>query len=266
MSGRITELLRDSDVAEMKWQRLASAKARLCAAKLVELTFDVLLAVGGRLDVLVWDTHDSRHTIQHRDDRANWERMFFHLHHALMGRRPRGSVFHLLPDEGCETDWQTVADCLAARGRWRKLYEGGLGAEEWSDEAFSVGSLATVDSRVTPLCQLADLYAGMAPYTRTKPELMKHLFAGDQGSLFPDPDAPVPSASDRERFPVIRDVYERSRSRRLGVSLRTKWYLDTPDPRNPVNFWHYVPQHLDDRAPTYDMPAITRRERPQSAV
>ncbi len=56
-----------------------------------------------------------------------------------------------------------------------------------------------VDSEATPLSQLADLLAGMAAYTRSRPA--------------------------------------------------ANGYLRTADPKQPINFWHYQPQHPADKAP-----------------
>jgi hypothetical protein len=55
---------------------------------------------------------------------------------------------------------------------------------------------------------------------------------------------------DKARLPVILHLNRRSKSHRLGVSLSTHGYLRTPNPANPLNFWHYTPQHDEDRAPT----------------
>lgn len=126
---RLRGVLDDSDVAEFKWNKLRSAKRRFCAGKLIDSVVDDLLRLEGRVDVLVWDTQDSRHSVPNRDDDKNFERMYFHLHRTLMLRRDPESVWHLRPDEKLGVDWDTLQECLHSVGAWKKYYDMPLLAE-----------------------------------------------------------------------------------------------------------------------------------------
>jgi hypothetical protein len=48
---------------------------------------------------------------------------------------------------------------------------------------------------------------------------------------------------------VLKKFDETCKERKLGVSLKTKKGLWTPDPQRPINFWLYEPQHPEDKAP-----------------
>lgn len=48
--------------------------------------------------------------------------------------------------------------------------------------------------------------------------------------------------TEQNRFLLIIKLNEVCKSYRLGVSLNTRKYLWTPDPSNPINFWHYEPK------------------------
>lgn len=110
-------------------------------------------------------------------------------------------------------------------------------------------------SHELPMCQLADLFAGMAAHSRDKSDIMLVLLekANNQESLFEEP-MPKPSNVDKERFPVIQYLYQKCQSKKFGLSFKTEGFLRTRDPKQPVNFWHYTPQHEKDRAPTKDLP------------
>jgi hypothetical protein len=58
-----------------------------------------------------------------------------------------------------------------------------------------------------------------------------------------------PSRASQERFQVLKKFDETCKERKLGVSLKTKKGLWTPDPQRPINFWLYEPQHPEDKAP-----------------
>jgi hypothetical protein len=250
-------ILAKYEIAEFKWHELKNAKRRFCALALVDWVFDALLACDGRIDVLIWDTRDSRHSILGRNDDKNFERMYFHLHKALMRRRPPESSWHLRPDERLGIDWQTLQDCLASVGAWRTFHEKSLLADGFSLAHFHLRTLKQVRSCDQPLCQLADLFAGVAAYTRSKPAHVEAWSLKESGqiSLFEASEPSVAySGRDKERLPVVLRLGQRAKALGLGVSLNTTGYLRTLDPTNPLNFWHYVPQHPADRAPTVSGP------------
>ncbi len=251
----LNKLLRDAlqldRRRELKWKnvRRPGDRDRAVAA------LDVLLAqtvTGVRVDVLTWDTHDSRHNVPNRDDVANYERMFFHLHRVLMERRGVQSRWHIRPDEQVAIDWKTISQCLNNRGTWRAGRNMTTLSAEFRHSVPSVLTFREVNSADTPLCQLADLLAGVAAYTRTNADTVRRQIEDPTGqrSLFENYDQATPGTADRHRFRVISHLYWKCRTLKLGVSLREFGYLRTHDPAMPINFWHYEPQHHGDRAPT----------------
>jgi hypothetical protein len=119
LSTTLAQLLLESSVREFKWNRCTDAKYGFAARKLVDATLDAVRQLQARVDVLVWDTQDSRHQIAGRDDAANLERMFFHLLRVVLRTRESGAVWSVFPDEKFGVDWATLHDCLQAVGRRR---------------------------------------------------------------------------------------------------------------------------------------------------
>lgn len=256
-TDQVAELLRDSDVREMKWVALRSARERHAALKLVRWTLQRVLERSLTVDALVWDTHDSRHRVLHRDDIANLHRMYFRLlSRALL--RPGEATWRLHPDENGAMDWGTVRDVLQHDGRklrgsnpdvfpsarlWRL-------ARRW----YHVQEIRPVDSRTTPLVQLADLFAGLAVYSRESYGVYDVWRDGRLGQnvLFGEParDAVAMSVADRDRCEVLFEFNELCKKSKLGVSLRTHRGLETYPPGRGMNFWFYRPQHVADIAPT----------------
>jgi hypothetical protein len=121
--GELTEILKESNVSEFKWHRLKDAKYRFCAIKLIQAVVGFVGKYNARIDVLIWDTHDSRHRVPQRDDVANFERMFFHLHSHALKRRPRNAIWKVYPDKRLDIDWDTIAQCLQAVGKKKNLWK-----------------------------------------------------------------------------------------------------------------------------------------------
>ena len=257
LEGEIRQLLARSNVREFKWKHLGGAKERFAAEKMCRFAVEKACRGQLRVDVLVWDIADSRHGIHGRDDIKNLQRMYYHVfRNVLRARWPNDAVWRLNPDEHAAMDWETVRDCLEnvseraevdkslfTRGRFRLRLRREFGIEQ----------IRPVGSGEHPVVQLADLFAGLAAFSRAKfEEYQSWLCAtSPQKTLFDDePVSSSPSRSALGRFKVLHTFDGLCKERKLGVSLKTKSGLWTPEPRNPLNFWLYEPQHPDDKAPT----------------
>ena len=152
-------------------------------------------------------------------------------------------------------DWETVKDCLEAKSTIleieRTIFSAGAFKVRLRRE-FGIEEIHPVLSGEYPLLQLADLFAGMAVFSRDKYDEYQHWLqdTSPQVRLFDEADASSnPSRSSRERFQVLKAFDDMCKDIKLGVSLKTKRGLWTPDPQNPINFWIYEPQHPEDKAP-----------------
>lgn len=256
VESEVRRLLSESQVREFKWKELDGAKARFAAEKLC--TFAVGKACAGqfRVDVLVWDTEDSRHKIPNRDDIANLERMYYHLfRNVLRARWPNNAIWRLHPDEHTALNWETVGDCLENKSTSIEvdcsLFTGGQFRICLRRE-FGIEEIQAVSSGAHPLLQLADLFAGLAVFSRNKfDDYQKWLQAtSPQVRLFDEGNASDnPSRSSLERFQVLEMFDRLCKQKKLGVSLKNRRGLWTPKPENPINFWMYEPQHPEDKAP-----------------
>jgi hypothetical protein len=256
IENRTRALLKESDIQEFKWKKVDGAKERFAAEKMCTLAVDYSCKGCLRVDVLVWDTEDSRHNIQGRDDVANLERMYYHLFRNVMRARwPDDAVWKLCPDEHGQLKWDTVRDCLTNVSTSieveRSLLTGGEFKIRLRTE-FGIEEIQPVSSHDHPLLQLADLFAGLAVFSREKFDEFKNWRAtnSQQGTLWDCADTDkCPSRSSIERFQVLRQFDRLCKDRKLGVGLNGSKGLLTRDPWNPINFWLYQPQHPYDKAP-----------------
>ncbi|MCT7973665.1 DUF3800 domain-containing protein [Laspinema olomoucense] len=244
-------LLSESNVREFKWQKLKDAKYRFCAEKLIDIVWKLINTDEARVDVIMWDINDSRHKIKHRDDSANYGRMFYHLHKYSLKRRPESSTWKLYPDEGVSVDWDTVNECLSAHGQQRNCISLPLFESYFSGTHYTIADFQEVKSHKEPCCQVADLFAGMSLFSRTNYDVYEKWcdFTSPILSLFPN-EKPKMTNAQNERFLVLQYFDEGCKTRNLGVSLKKNRCLQTPNPKNPINFWFYRPQHEMDKAPT----------------
>ena len=202
-----------------------------------------------RIDTLIWDTHDSRHSIIGRDDIANFERMFFHLLGNAMKKRKRGLKWHIRPDVRSGIDWDTVRDCLHFKGQ-RTEIEHSIFETFILDEHYSVHTFKEAHSHEEPMIQVADLFSGISVFSKTSYDKYEAWKSQQNPGLFAD-EGPI-AASNREkyRFELLEKLDAECKKLSLGVSLKNNRQLFTYNPENPINFWQYQPQGEYDKAPT----------------
>jgi hypothetical protein len=252
----LRDLLKGSNVSEFKWTKLDGAKDRFAANKMCDFAVNHARMHKLRVDVLIWDIQDSRHNIRGRDDIANLQRMYYHLfRNVLRARWPNDAVWRLHPDEHTAMNWETVKDCLENVSKRVEtecsLLTGGQFRVRLQRE-FGIEEIQQVSSATHPLVQLADLFTGLAVFSREMfDEYQKWLqYTSPQAHLFEESQTSKNLSQRRcERFQVLNSFYSCCKQWKLGVSLATKRGLWTPDPKNPLNFWLYEPQHEDDKAP-----------------
>jgi hypothetical protein len=257
ISRAIQDSLSESSVKEFKWEKLRQARDRFAAMRLIDTTLEFSMRGWLRVDVLIWDTHDSRHNIPGRDDIANFQRMYYHLFTNVLQRRwPAGSNWKLCPDENSALNWMAVQDYLDAAGVELRI-EGDLfdegGFRLRLAREFGVREICEMNSAETPLCQLADLFACLGAYSHLAYEKYESWVRDKtgQGTLkLGFEDEVELSNRDNARCEVIYHLNKQCKGRKLRVGLKSSKGFKSYDPAIPINFWPYEPQHPDDQAPT----------------
>jgi len=207
---------------------------------------------------MTWDTTDSRHAIPGRDDIENLGKLYYHLLLNVTKRWPEGE-WNVFIDENEKVNFAALKDCInyntpyPSSGTLPEIIDSTSQLEELD----VVKDISEVASHEEPLVQLADLFAGMARYSHEQgTECCRWLASKGNLDQPPLPDfttdgdtAEEYSKSGECRFQLIGELSKLCKKHRLGVSLKTEKRLWTPNPDNPVNFWHYTPQGDYDKAP-----------------
>lgn len=253
VAGTVRDCLTASGVGEFKWSKCKDARRRRAAEKLIELTLDCVGSALLRVDVLSWNTKDSRHEVIGRDDAANFERMFYQLLKWTIEQRRPGSTWKIFCDQKDGVAWPTIHNCLQAIGAHRPPEPDVFG--QGPRQKYVITHLTEVESQATPLVQLADLFAGLCGFSRNRYDSYATWRNERQGVLLPirRDDAPreVPlSDGDRVRFALLEFLCHRAAAARVSVSLESSRGLRSWGGRWPINFWPYEPQREDDKAPT----------------
>lgn len=243
----ISSAMKDSGVNEFKWSDFRSAKLRFAAEKIIKIILPYCINGSLRIDTIIWDINDNRHRVSHRDDAKNLGRMYYHLFHYVMKKRwTDNAVWMLCPDEQDQMDWELLREILGY-----KASQVGKDYLFKSGQAYEVSEILKCNSKKKVMIQVADLFAGMACYSKLEYSKFMDWMVEDDGQMTMfDMNFKDFNDTHRSRFSVMKDFHEACTAGKLGVGLNTHGCFRTVDPKNPVNFWWYTPQHINDKAPT----------------
>jgi hypothetical protein len=209
-----------------------------------------------RIDVLTWDTADSRHAVPDRDDLGNLGRMYYHvlLH---MARQWNQIHWNFYPDNNPKVDWNETARYLNATSLYRTNRQQPELVEAAGYDELQFGQIEQVDSVKEPLVQLADLFAGMARYSHEDGRQCVEWLESrvDRRQMKFKDMCPADNTSDvrtrRRRcvYQLIANLYTLCKRHKLHVSLHERGCLWTRVCSKPINFWLYEPQGSYDKAP-----------------
>ncbi len=209
LSAEARRILDASTVQEGKWERVRSARTSFAAAKLLEWATERAIAGMLRVDTLTWDVEDDRAAERDLPHLRRLHRMYARLLGQILPRRwPPDARFQVLPDEQQALRWERIIATMP-----------------------HIESVAPSRSDAEPLIQVADLFVGLAAYSRDAYDTYERWLSA------PSETRRALSASDRYRCQLLDDFFTFCKLRNLHVSLRTNRGLRTYDARRPLCFW-----------------------------
>ncbi len=125
----------------------------------LDAVFEVIRSGEVRIDVIVWDLHDGRHTIRGRDDTENTYRMYYHVICNIARRHGIGE-WNLYPDENSNSKWEDV-EYFLTRTKLIRL-RGGLRQLVFENRDYiAIGNISEKESHEEPLVQGDDIFVGL---------------------------------------------------------------------------------------------------------
>lgn len=245
----LKNILNDENVSELKFVNIVRRKSKTMKVAQRFLTCAVrefAIQTRLRIDVITWGDENSLDVIQSNDRIAKLEDMY---HRVLthIGRQWRQINWNFYPDANSQIHWNQIISLLnrtsLARFKARLLQ---LLENNDPSQSFKFSSVKELGSSCEPLIQLADLFAGMARFSREEGEQCVQWLDswGNKAQLrlsgllnggYSVSDA---TRTKRARFELIGKFDKLCKRYKMRVSLRTNKCLWTFDPTYPVNFWN----------------------------
>lgn len=246
-------LMEASSVEAVEFKKVRTVKYHHAARKVFDCTIARAAAQQVKIDVLVWDTYDERHSIEGRDDLANLEEMYYFLiRHCIHRRWHLPGEWILFPDEGTPVNWERVRVRVNS-------YKGAFYSKS------AIETISPAESKSEKLIQVADLFAGIAVYSRKR--YRAYLNWGHSQNDWPavNPwELKEANRGEGQRFDLMERILKACRDIGMTTCLEETEGFESEDRTEPVNFWLYRSQHPADRAPTKMVRGVPRLVKPKS--
>jgi len=253
LNEKIQMLNKQSDVKECKWYNLESAKDRFAIQKVINLCLEYADSEQFRIDVLVWDSEDSRHKVIGRDENKNLMNMYIQLLKNVIVRRWKGNgVWQIFPDTNTVIDWAHLLNIL------RKIDAYNDDSDLMLDKAWnqfrsmhSIVSIEQTDSKFTGLCQAIDIFTGMSVFSFEKRKVFNEWCRNHsyQSLLFSEEEFKL-SNKDIEQSTMLKYFLDKASTKNVKTYFDSSIGLVTKDPNQVINIWLYFPKRLSDKVPT----------------
>ena len=255
---KLKQVLEDENISELKWAKLNGHSPKMRAAqRFIKIVLGNASQGKIRIDTLYWDIGDSRHKVIGRDDLKNIGIMYYKvIKHAIRSWNLREVKWEWYPDEHSGINWNEVSYFLNNT----KLGKKNLGIsslfDDWDETYYiNIMKLHQVNSKEEPMIQVADLFAGLARFSKEKGGEYFKWLESEESKKYPrlfmiDEEKEIKSSiKTKARFSLLRRLDQRCKKYKMQVSLKTNKCLTTKKPTNPINFWFYTPQIPEDKAP-----------------
>lgn len=216
-----------------------------------------------RINVMVWDTQDSRHSIQGRDDVENFKRMYYHALKVTMRQWDNQLKWEFYPDENTAINWREIADYLSRTNlsRDNKVEQTLFG--DLINLAFAkIHSPTDSSSPKYHNIQLADLFAGIVRLSHLHGQdlIDWRLVNSPENLLFTPANQDCElSKGQKAKFEVMSHFKDKADFHSLGVNLSKDKYFQTFNKGKNIFLWKYEPQHENDKAPIWTKKLKQRR-------
>lgn len=227
-----------------------SKKQRL-AEIIIEEGLKFIIQRGLKVDVLTWDTLDSRHNVFGIDREKNFEIMYYQIITKTLHRwQSCFKQWEFYPDQKNGVNWGTINSYCEMTNLNRKLIQSGVLFE--SDLRFFSECVnhCEVESAAEPITQFIDIITGIIRYSFCHGdkynEWLKDVdLSAGQGDLFGCIDENKFSNSMIPRFKCMKLFYDICKLYACQVNFSKAKYFQTFNLNGPFNLWFYMPKDYD---------------------
>lgn len=240
----LEEALESSSVKEFKFNQINSGKMIHCGLKIIDKIFPYILNEKIRVDVLIWSPQERDQHLPENPKKV-FGKMYYHLLNHVLGSRWEGNlVWAIYPDKQSLIDWGEMKQILENtdnRISISKKEDGGSILEIICKH--NICEIEEVDSMNSPICQVADLFAGIGSSGHLRKEA---LVLYDDCQIHLGGELIDNTNKDIGKIRVMSHLRKKCRDNGFKIDFSPNKGIKTLDPSNWINFWlfkHTLERH-----------------------
>lgn len=257
LHSELSKILDGKGRKDIGWKNLSGYSEKQICIEYIKLISKYIEKGNIRIDTLLWDIYDSRHKDLKIDDPKNLGIMYYHLLRNVLSKRwPSDTTWKLFPDQHSGVNWNTLEDCIVARGQ-QSPSQNGLGFNDANEyrffkerlrRTFNIKSIEQAKSEDFFIVQIADIFAGAACFMYKNPGLYKEwLKTIDNQVTLPFMEEVSITKSNKSKLEVIHELIMLCKNLRFSTAIDNG--IVTRRPEDKINFWLYDPKSKGDKAP-----------------
>ena len=236
LEKEIKKILDSSGLNELKWSKLGSARERFCVIKVLDAIFPFLKNKSLRIDTVIWNNYDRKKQIAENNN-IILSKMYFHLFKNVLTKRwSADAEWIIFPDQQGVIDWEElkkILDNVSSKIFTKKRAGGGILFEIKKD--FSISDIEEIDSKETPLCQIADFFSGLAAFFHL--ECSTCNLSPGQKTL--DNSNFNFSNRQKERMEILKYIKNKFSGNSFEITFDPIKGMYTKNPNGQINFWQF---------------------------
>ncbi len=236
VESSLSKILSDSGLKELKWVKMGSARERICAEKMIDFIYDCIKNKFIRIDTVIWNSKDRKKQIPESNNKI-LKKMYYHLlKNVLTMRWPSNSIWRIFPDEQGVIDWEEMNKILksvSSKIQPIKKEDGSVILR--IDKNFELKSISEVNSKESPLCQVADFFSGLASFYHLECPILnldakQFTLLGNLVEL---------SNRQKERIYIIKYLRDKFSNSSIEITFDLNKGMFTKNPNGQINFWQF---------------------------
>lgn len=257
LKNSLSQIITSYKLGHCEYKDLDSCSRVDCAKEIFDITLNFVLSGLVKVIVLTWDTHDSRHKINDRDDNKNLGRMYYNIFKQTSKIWEQSSLdYSFYPDENSALDFIEIikyienTDISKQQNQAKNIF-----GEKYLKKFPKIKNHKQISSSKDPIIQIVDILTGISRLNHEEFDLFINWAEDEKQktnihlSFFSERTNFQISKRKSFKYEIIKYFNEKFKKNKMQISLNTHKCFFSNKPSCGLWFWTYKSQGDYDKAP-----------------
>lgn len=258
LRNSLSQIIIKYKLEHCEYKDLDSSGRLACAKEMFNITIGNILNGSIKVIVLTWDTLDSRHQVNNRDDNKNLGRMYYNVFKQTSKIWEQTSLdYGFYPDENSALNFREIIQYIESTNISKQKNQAkNIFGEEYSKKFIKVKSHRQINSSKDPIIQIIDILTGIARLSHEEFIQFNNWIESEKQKtnmcfeIFAEKIKFKVSKRKFFKYEILKYFDDKFKKHKMYISLKTNQCFRSNKPSCGIWFWTYKPQRNSDKAPT----------------